>query len=66
MDNPPEFTEGPNGSALIDLAGTGGDEVVVAHARGNRVRIVASFRGFNEVQQSLRASASEPNPVWLT
>jgi len=56
MDNPPVFVDGPS-SVFIDWAGRGGDEVVVAHARGNRVVILDAFRGVDETQSVRRVAA---------
>jgi hypothetical protein len=56
MDNPPAHVPGLR-STFIDWAGCGGDETVVATADGNRVRIIAAFRGSDETQIVRRVAA---------
>ena len=49
MDNPPAFKSGVI-STFIDWSGRGGDETVIATAEGNRIKVVAAFRGTDETQ----------------
>jgi hypothetical protein len=64
MDDPPAHVPGVR-STFIDWAGCGGDETVIATADGNRVRILAAFRGTDETQIVRRVEAGRDRPACL-